>query len=343
MNEVTSDDGRAIAYAEWGDPSGHTLFSLHGTPGCRLSRHPDPRLWSGLGLRVITLDRPGYGRSTPLSGRRVAHAAHDVGAVADELGVERFLVIGGSGGGPHALACAAGLGDRVAACAAVAGAAPLTGDEVDGLIGLNRESYRVFAAQGREGMADFLADLRGAILADPSGATSGNLSDAPRADVEWYGRPEVQAVHRESLLEALRPGVQGWVDDAVSIFHEDWGVDLADIGFPVRVLARGRRQERPSRGGRASCRRHPRRPRAHLAGRGSQRPGQAHGRHPGRTDRGRRLGGRGRFAADRRPDVDQNFGSLFRTFLTRLSVADKVALYMPTCSTSWCLVMTVTM
>jgi pimeloyl-ACP methyl ester carboxylesterase len=183
---------------------------------------------------VITLDRPGYGCSTPLPGRRVAHAAHDVGAVADALGLERFLVIGGSGGAPHALACAAGLGDRVAACAAVAGAAPLTDDEIDGLIGVNRESYRVFAERSREGMVEFLGELRGSLLSDPSGAMSSNLSDAPKADVEWYGRPEVQAVQRESLLEALRPGVEGWVDDAVSIFHDDWGVDLAGILAPVR-------------------------------------------------------------------------------------------------------------
>lgn len=234
MNTITLDDGRIIAYAEWGDPTGRPLFSLHGTPGCRLSRHPDPRLWSGLGLRVITLDRPGYGRSTPFPGRRVGHAAHDVGAVADALELERFLVIGGSGGGPHALACAAGLGNRVTASAAVASAAPLTSEEVDGLIGLNQESYRVFAAQGRKGLAEFLAELRTAIFVDPPGAMSGNLSDAPRPDLEWYGRPEVQAVHRESLLEALHPGVQGWVDDAVSVFHDDWGIDLADIVGPVR-------------------------------------------------------------------------------------------------------------
>jgi pimeloyl-ACP methyl ester carboxylesterase len=234
MKTVSLDDGRTVAYAEWGDPTGRPLFSLHGTPGCRLSRHPDPRLWSGLRLRVITLDRPGYGCSTPLAGRRVGHAAHDVGAVADALGVERFLVIGGSGGGPHALACAAGLGDRVSACAAVASAAPLTGDEVNDLIGVNKESFRVFAAQGRRGLAEFLTDLRGAILADPSAAMGVNLSDSPRADVEWYGRAEVQAVHRESLLDALRPGVQGWVDDAVSVFHDDWGIDLADIPCPVR-------------------------------------------------------------------------------------------------------------
>ena len=233
MNAVTLDDGRNVGYAEWGDPTGRPLFSLHGTPGCRLSRHPDPGLWSGLGLRVITLDRPGYGNSTPLPGRRVRHAAHDVGTVADALGLDRFLVIGSSGGGPHALACAADLGGRVTACAAVASAAPLTSEEVDRLIGLNQESYRVFSTQGREEMVDFLSDLRSAILADPTAAMSRNLSDAPRPDVEWYGRPEVRAIHRESLLEALRPGVEGWVDDAVSVFHADWDLALPDIPCPV--------------------------------------------------------------------------------------------------------------
>ena len=96
------------------------MFFLHGTPGCRLNRHPDAMLWPSLRLNVVTLDRPGYGQSTAFPGRQVSHAAHDVAAVADALGFERFLVVGSSGGGPHALACAAELGDRVLGCAAVA-------------------------------------------------------------------------------------------------------------------------------------------------------------------------------------------------------------------------------
>lgn len=210
------------------------MFFLHGTPGCRLNRHPDATLWPGLRLHAVTLDRPGYGESTAFPGRRVRHAAHDVGAVADALGFERFLVVGSSGGGPHALACAAELGDRVLACAAVASAAPLLPAEVEDLIGVNREAQRILAERGRPGMIEFLEGLRGKFLADVSGTLDVQLADAPSADVEWNQREDVQTVRREAILEALRPGVQGWVDDSVSIFGDDWGIELDRVTCPVR-------------------------------------------------------------------------------------------------------------
>jgi pimeloyl-ACP methyl ester carboxylesterase len=210
------------------------MFFLHGTPGCRLNRHPDAMLWPRLRLHVVTLDRPGYGQSTAFPGRRVSHAAHDVAAVADALGFERFLVVGSSGGGPHALACAAELGDRVLGCAAVASAAPLIPAEVDDLIGVNREAQRILAERGRPGMVEFLGGLRGQFLADVIETLDVQLADAPTADVEWNQREDVQTVRREAILEALRPGVQGWVDDSVSIFGDDWGIE------PVRVTCRVR-------------------------------------------------------------------------------------------------------
>src|SRR5215475_1715911 len=134
MSTLTLADGRAYAYEQWGDPGGLPLFSIHGTPGGRLSRYPDLSLWERLGLRVITIDRPGYGLSDPLPGRAVSHIAADVAAVADHLGIGRFAVHGGSGGGPHALAIAALLGDRVLACAAVCSGAPLEPDEVAAIL-----------------------------------------------------------------------------------------------------------------------------------------------------------------------------------------------------------------
>jgi len=192
-------------------------------------------LWPKLGLHVVTIDRPGYGESSALPGRQVSHAAGDVAAVADSLGLGRFLVLGASGGGPHALACAAELGDRVLACAAVASAAPLRPSEVEDLIGLNRESLRILAEHGRPGMVDFLGSLRDQFLADPLGALEVRLADAPTADIQWNQREEVRTVRREAILEALRPGVQGWVDDAVSIFGNDWNVELGRVDCPVRI------------------------------------------------------------------------------------------------------------
>ena len=210
------------------------MFFLHGTPGCRLNRHPDAMLWPSLRLHVVTLDRPGYGESTAFPGRHVSHAAHDVAAVADALGFERFLVVGSSGGGPHALACAAELGDRVLGCAAVASAAPLVPTEVEDLIGVNREAQRVLAERGRAGMVEFLGELRGHFLADVIGTLQVQLGDAPTADVEWNQREDVRTVRREAILEALRPGVQGWVDDSVSIFGDDWGIELGRVTCQLR-------------------------------------------------------------------------------------------------------------
>jgi pimeloyl-ACP methyl ester carboxylesterase len=234
MTAVALEDGRTVAYEQWGDFDGRPMFFLHGTPGCRLNRHPDAVLWPSLGLHVVTLDRPGYGESTAFPGRQVSHAAHDVGAVADALGFERFLVVGSSGGGPHALACAAELGDRVLGCAAVASAAPLVPAEVEDLIGVNREAQRILAERGRAGMVDFLGALRGKFLADVIGTLQVQLADAPTADVEWNQREDVQKVRREAILEALRPGVQGWVDDSVSIFGDDWGIELGRVTCRVR-------------------------------------------------------------------------------------------------------------
>jgi pimeloyl-ACP methyl ester carboxylesterase len=209
------------------------LFSLHGTPGCRLSRTPDATLWARLQLRVVTLDRPGYGLSGPLVGRQVRHAAGDIAALADALGIGRFAVKGTSGGGPHALACAAELGDRVLACAAASSAARPEPDEIAGLIGINRESYRVLTEEGREGVTRMITELRNDSLADPTDGLDSHIADSPAADQQWGALPEVRSVRREALLEALRPGPQGWIDDAMSLFGMDWGVDLARIGCPT--------------------------------------------------------------------------------------------------------------
>src|SRR6266699_1606575 len=153
MPTIGLSDGRVLGYEEWGDPDGLALFSLHGTPGCRLSRTPDATLWARLRLRVVTVDRAGYGLSSPLVERRVSHVGGDIAALADFLRIERFAVTGTSGGGPHALACAAELGDRVLACGALSSAAPAEPAEIAGLIGINREAYRVLTEEGRAGMA----------------------------------------------------------------------------------------------------------------------------------------------------------------------------------------------
>jgi pimeloyl-ACP methyl ester carboxylesterase len=231
---ITVPDGRELAYEEWGDPTGRVLFWLHGTPGGRLVRHSDPALWPRLGLRVVTVDRPGYGGSTPLPGRLVAHAAADVAAVADHLGVDRFAVQGTSGGGPYALAVAALLAERVSACIAVCSIAPMTPEEESAMVAINRESFRIWRAEGPAGLAARLIGLREQILADPYGIQLAQLSDAPDVDRQWLARPEVQQIAAEGLVDALRPGVDGWVADATGFVPgEPWGFDPASLTCPV--------------------------------------------------------------------------------------------------------------
>src|SRR6516165_2603800 len=110
---ATAADGRAIAFAEWGDPAGFPVFGLHGTPNSRLARHWDESVFVEAGARLITYDRPGYGGSDRHAGRRVVDCVGDVVAIADALGLERFSVTGTSGGGPHALAVAASVPERI--------------------------------------------------------------------------------------------------------------------------------------------------------------------------------------------------------------------------------------
>jgi pimeloyl-ACP methyl ester carboxylesterase len=231
---MTLADGRTFAFEEWGDPAGRVLFWLYGTPGGRLARHSDPGLWQRLGLRVITVDRPGYGLSSPLPGRLIAHAAGDLAAVADRLGVARFAVQGLSAGGPYALAAAALLGDRVAACATVCSVAPLAAAEEAAMTEINRESFRLMRTEGRAGLAPRLGELRARMLADARGAQLALAADLPAEDREWLSRPEVQRVSAENLADALRAGVDGWTDDAMALLPgTSWGFDPATIRCPT--------------------------------------------------------------------------------------------------------------
>src|SRR4051812_42639133 len=108
-----ADDGRTLCFAEWGDPNGFPVIALHGTPGGRLNRSAFQDRVVQAGARVITYDRAGYGSSDRLHGRVVVDCVPDVRAIADQLRLDRFALTGGSGGGPHCLAVAARLGDRV--------------------------------------------------------------------------------------------------------------------------------------------------------------------------------------------------------------------------------------
>lgn len=231
-------DGRTLAYAEWGDPDGRPVVTCHGTPGCRLNRHPDQELVRSTGARVIAFDRPGYGQSTRRRGRRVVDVVDDVVQLTDYLGLEKFAVVGGSGGGPHALAIAALLGERVTRVACVVGVAPydVLGDAwFDGMDPMNIKEFG-WALEGEERLQAELAredaEMRARVATDPS-KVLGDF-DLPESDRKVLAREDVATVIRDSTEEQSAHGVGGWVDDDLA-FTRPWGFDPATIRVPAAV------------------------------------------------------------------------------------------------------------
>jgi pimeloyl-ACP methyl ester carboxylesterase len=235
-------DGRTLAYAVWGDPKGFPVLHLHGTPGCRLNRWGDEDVYRRAGVRYVTHDRAGYGRSTRLPGRKVVDEAADVAALADELGLTRFSLTGRSGGGPPALACAALMPGRVVRVSCHVGLAPF------GAAGLSREAWLAdmdpenikefgWALAGeatltREVDKEYAAMVR-RVASDP--ATMLGDFALNESDQVAMGRPEVVAVNREAVPEM---GAPGWVDDDLA-FVQPWGFDVGSITVPV-LLRYGR-------------------------------------------------------------------------------------------------------
>ncbi len=129
-------DGRALTFRDWGDRSGRPVFYLHGAPGSRLLRGPDLDD-AGLGVRLITYDRPGYGGSERHPGRTVVDAVPDVLDIANQLDLESFGVVGVSGGGAPALAVAALASDRVLRCTTVCGIGPADAEDLDFFAGMD--------------------------------------------------------------------------------------------------------------------------------------------------------------------------------------------------------------
>jgi pimeloyl-ACP methyl ester carboxylesterase len=236
---VRTADGRTLAFQEYGDPSGTPVFLLHGTPGCRLSgRHPDESRVVDAGLRLITYDRPGYGQSARHKGRLVIDCVADIATIAADLGVDRFVVKGGSGGGPHALAVAARLPDKVIRAGCDVGVAPYEADDIDWLAGMDPTNVREFnwALAGEGTLVPELEKQAEQALskveADPSALLDEfDLSPADRAVLE---DPRVQERLRATTRESFANGVWGWVDDDIA-FTKAWGFDVSELEVPVEI------------------------------------------------------------------------------------------------------------
>jgi pimeloyl-ACP methyl ester carboxylesterase len=242
-HRVRTPDGRTLAVAEWGDPAGVPVIFHHGTPGGRIQYWSDPTIYARYGIRRITFDRAGYGESSRQKGRSIADVVPDVVAIADALAIDRFAVIGGSGGGPHSLATAALLPDRVLRCIAAASPAPWEAD-FDHWAGMNEgnvEEYRA-ALIGEEAHRPIAErEAASALERLRSGREDWLGEGYTMSDADRDAMARNLAVARDQMEHALAPGVDGWVDDLVASVRP-WGFDLEEIRCPV-LIQYGRRDE----------------------------------------------------------------------------------------------------
>ncbi len=228
--------GRTIAIHEGGDRHGLPVIVHHGTPGDGRIYPPWAADAAARGIRLIGFDRAGYGGSDRDEGRSVASAAFDAEAIADALELERFATYGISGGGPHTLACAALLGDRVVGAATIAGAAPSDADDLDFMAGMGEDNVEEFSAAlaGEAQLRPLLERAREGML----GATAEELVAELRTILS---PPDVAVVTGElaeyllgSTAGGLRDGVDGWLDDDLA-FARPWGFDVGDIRVPLAL------------------------------------------------------------------------------------------------------------
>ncbi|WP_426570833.1 alpha/beta fold hydrolase [Aquihabitans sp. McL0605] len=226
--------GRRLGFAEFGPPDGRAVVWLHGTPGARRQIPQEARAFAEAnGVRIVGIDRPGIGSSTPHLYRRMLDFAVDLEAVADEIGLDELIVIGLSGGGPYALAAGHALPDRVRTIGVLGGVAPTVGpDAIDGgLVSVGRHLEplirvgRVPIGIGLTGMIRLLKPL-----APPALDLFAKVS--PSGDRALLERPEFKAMFLDDLLNGSRKQISAPLAD-VLLFCRPWGFELADVKVPV--------------------------------------------------------------------------------------------------------------
>jgi pimeloyl-ACP methyl ester carboxylesterase len=233
-------DKRYLAYAEYGDPHGKPVFLFHGAPGSRLFRYPDVSIAGRLGLRLITVDRPGYGLSDFQLGRQILDWPTDVTFLANALDLDRFAVIGLSGGGPYAMACAYKIPRRVTNLLLVSSPGPMDDPQLKaGMRGEQRLQFSL--ARNAPWLLQLLmGPSTRHIPTDPNQILGKVIENYP-FDVDVVKRSGVFEMILEDTQEVFRQGTKGWIED-MKLLASPWGFDPHDLSVPAK-LWHGERDE----------------------------------------------------------------------------------------------------
>lgn len=235
VHEVELRPGRTILAREFGPADAPAVVYHHGTPSCS---YEIPAGFGNLpeGIRLVTFDRPGYGRSATVPGRLVADAGRWSEAIADALGLDRFAIMGTSGGGPHAAAAAAVLGDRVTRLCVSVGLGPIGMSGFDWEIGSPAETIAEMRC-AIEGEAQSRAFIEAQM--EKEDPLADWMDQLPPSDQEILSRPDAAAEEEWINEGAIGGGIDGWVEDDLAFFHREWGVELTSVTAETLLLYGG--------------------------------------------------------------------------------------------------------
>jgi len=229
-------DQRKIAYCTYGKPNGYPVFYFHGTPGSRIEPFFAQQAGLEYGFRIIAPDRPGLGRSDPQPGRTLLSWADDVIQIADQLGMDQFGVIGASGGGPHVLACASAVPERLSFAGVLGSWAPVTQPELAAAMApLDQFFFRMALYVPRIFSIPFAwIGLAGRYLPPRVFVRflDSSLCDADRILLK---DKELAEFFQQDIQEAFKQGVRGPAAEAL-LLYQDWGFQLEDISTPVHII-----------------------------------------------------------------------------------------------------------
>jgi pimeloyl-ACP methyl ester carboxylesterase len=233
---VQAADGRTLQVEDGGDPGGRAVLVLAGTPNSRHLYGPHLADAAKRGIRLIGYDRPGYGGSTPQPGRTVADCVGDVRAIADALDIDKFAIWGISGGGPHALACAALLSDRAVAVASLASLAPYGAPGLDyfaGMGDLNVDDIKLMLEDPDTARVKTMTDRETMLTATPDGIREFMKTLLTPTDAAVM-TGELAEHMAQNLKDGLAPGIEGWWEDGWAHI-QPWGVAVESIRLPVML------------------------------------------------------------------------------------------------------------